>query len=211
MTYFCITINAHPHSGWFCVKHYLISLKRNSIALHRLKPHIKTSTHRTNPAYSLIFSYLLNNRHRHISVFRDDTADTIAEQAFQNSHASAAQHDTVTFLLICRTQDAFGNIVVVFQQIGTVDVFAAENRMCGIKHLITHLSIQAVASKFHNMLFHSAGNHRHNYQRATRIAYKLTGIFQCSPRMLRTVNRYKNAFQHFILQSAQVHLHIEQP
>lgn len=71
--------------------------------------------------------------------------------------------------------------------------------------------IQAIASKFHNMLFHSAGKHRHNQQRAARIAYKLTGIFQCSPGMLRTVNRYKNAFQHFILQSAQVHLHIEQP
>ena len=42
MTYFCITINAHPHSGWFCVKHYLISLKRNSIALHGLKPHNQT-------------------------------------------------------------------------------------------------------------------------------------------------------------------------
>lgn len=44
MTYFCITINAHPHSGWFCVKHYLISLKRNSIALHGLKPHNKKAS-----------------------------------------------------------------------------------------------------------------------------------------------------------------------
>ncbi|WP_303680251.1 hypothetical protein, partial [Phascolarctobacterium succinatutens] len=35
-------INAHPHSGWFCVKHYLISLKRNSIALHGLKQHKQT-------------------------------------------------------------------------------------------------------------------------------------------------------------------------
>ena len=47
MTYFCITINAHPHSGWFCVKHYLISLKRNSIALHGLKPHNKTTVLRS--------------------------------------------------------------------------------------------------------------------------------------------------------------------
>ena len=48
MTYFCITINAHPHSGWFCVKHYLISLKRISIALHELKPHNKKARHCCN-------------------------------------------------------------------------------------------------------------------------------------------------------------------
>ena len=55
MTYFCITINAHPHSGWFCVKHYLISLKRNSIALHGLKPHKNKAAIRLTAEWLLRF------------------------------------------------------------------------------------------------------------------------------------------------------------
>lgn len=57
MTYFCITINAHPHSGWFCVKHYLISLKRISIALHGLKPHKRKQQLQHQSVLAAVFVY----------------------------------------------------------------------------------------------------------------------------------------------------------